>query len=548
MLDKTQIKWPPDYDAVLTYRQRQMKAMRDPKMATALFEYYRTRPVTFISDWCDTYDPRNAGKAGKLTRVPLVLFPRQIQMVEFLKHCLRGEQNGLIEKSRDMGATWVACAFSVHLWLFADGASIGWGSRKADLVHRTDDMDSIFEKIFYIVDTLPPALLPIGFDSKKHATYMKLVNPQTDATITGESGDDIGRGGRKLLYFKDESSHYEHPESIEAALADTTRVQIDISSVAGLGNVFHRRRESGVEWEPGVEASKSKTLVFVMDWRDHPEKSQSWYDERREKAADEGLLHIFAQEVDRDYGAAVENVIIPAAWVNSAIDAHKKIKGLDEGAWMGALDVADGGGDRNALVKRKGVLLTHAEEWGDVDTGKTARRAVSTMKGHGRVYLMYDCIGVGSGVKAESNRLMEDKIMPDGVQLVAWDAGSGPLRPDKRVVEMDRQSPLNKDFYANLKAQGWWMLRRRFERTHRAITQPDQKFSPDELISLSSTLPKLHQIRKELTQPTYGYSGRMKLLVEKRPEGMRSPNIGDAIMMCYWPVMPAYDATLSWVA
>jgi hypothetical protein len=26
--------------------------------------------------------------------------------------------------------------------------------------------------------------------------------------------------------------------------------------------------------------------------------------------------------------------------------------------------------------------------------------------------------------------------------------------------------PLNKDFYTNLKAQAWWELRRRFEKTH----------------------------------------------------------------------------------
>ena len=30
---------------------------------------------------------------------------------------------------------------------------------------------------------------------------------------------------------------------------------------------------------------------------------------------------------------------------------------------------------------------------------------------------------------------------------------------------MTRDTPLNKDFYTNLKAQGWWQLRRRFEKT-----------------------------------------------------------------------------------
>src|SRR5690606_18584010 len=134
----------------------------------------------------------------------------------------------------------------------------------------------------------------------------KLANNDNGATITGESGDNIGRGGRKSRYFKDESAHYERPELIEAALGDNTDVQIDISSVNGLGNVFHRRREAGVLWEPGAKIEPGMTRVFIFDWRDHPEKTQEWYDRRKARAEREGMQHIFAQEVDRNYSAAVQ--------------------------------------------------------------------------------------------------------------------------------------------------------------------------------------------------------------------------------------------------
>jgi hypothetical protein len=40
-------------------------------------------------------------------------FPRQREFIQFLYACLRAPAHGLIEKSRDMGATWLACAFSV---------------------------------------------------------------------------------------------------------------------------------------------------------------------------------------------------------------------------------------------------------------------------------------------------------------------------------------------------------------------------------------------------------------------------------------------------
>jgi phage terminase large subunit len=118
-------------------------------------------------------------------------------------------------------------------------------SRKEALVDRIGDMSSIFEKIRFQLRSIPRQFWPVKFD-EDNMSFMRIFAASGES-ITGESGDDIGRGGRTLIYFKDESAHYEHPESIEAALSDNTRVQIDISSVNGLGNVFHRKREGGVE-------------------------------------------------------------------------------------------------------------------------------------------------------------------------------------------------------------------------------------------------------------------------------------------------------------
>ncbi|WP_146092692.1 TerL protein [Xanthomonas arboricola] len=527
--------WPLDYVGVWAWRQQQLqKLTAKPELQAGALAYYRTNPVAWINHWCDTYDPRNAG-SDVPPRMPLVLFPRQAELVEFLQACLSAQEGGLIEKCRDMGATWVGASFSVWLWLFWPGAAIGWGSRKEQLVDKLGDPDSIFEKMRMVLLGVPRFFWPVGFKPSEHMTYMKLINPATGATITGEAGDNIGRGGRKLIYFKDESAHYERPEKIEAALADTTRVQIDISSVNGLGNVFHRRRESGYEWKPGADIPAGKTRVFIMDWRDHPAKTQDWYDARRAKAIDDGLLHVFAQEVDRNYSAAVDGVIIQAEWVKAAIDAHIKLKIPDGGPWGSALDVADGGGDRNAQVKRQGIVLRFAEEWGAPDTAETARRALANCTGLGSMELQYDSIGVGSGVKAEANNLASANSMPKGLRLVPWNAGAGPQNPEGRVIERDKDSPLNKDFYANLKAQGWWELRNRFYRTFRAVTE-GASYAPDTLISLDSRLPLLRQIEKELSQATSSKGARMKLVVNKTPEGTRSPNLADAVVMAYWPM------------
>ncbi|QIG96586.1 hypothetical protein [Bradyrhizobium sp. 6(2017)] len=556
MLQKT--SWPPDYVRVwLDRKARYEDLISSPAHIVGAIEYYRTRPVEFIEDWCQTVDPRNAG-TDKPTRLPLILFPHQRDFIEFLHECMKGETGGLVEKSRDMGATWLAVSFSVWLFLFVPGATVGWGSRKEALVDRIGDMSSIFEKIRFQLRSIPRQFWPVKF-TEDNMSFMRIWAASGES-ITGESGDDIGRGGRTLIYFKDESAHYEHPESIEAALGDTTRVQIDISSVNGLGNVFHRKREAGIEWFPGRPAVKGKTNVFVMDWRDHPEKTQTWHDEREAKAIEDGLLHIFRQEVDRDYAASVEGVVIPAEWVRTAIDAHVRLKFVegDNDDVTAGLDVADGSGDRNALALRKNVVLRKIEEWSARDTAVTTRRAITAVEGHERVSVQYDCIGVGSGVKAEVNRLRDDEdtcMLLKDVGFTPWNAGAAVLHPDRHVVPFDHKSPLNKDFYRNLKAQAWWELRRRFERTHRAIRKlegnPEQAnftWEQDELISLPSSLPLLRTLQKELSQPTMDKDTRMRLVVDKQPVGTRSPNLADALVMCYWPVgNDVYDNMDRWV-
>lgn len=547
--------WPPDYKAVTDKRAELLLRIKlVPGLLNKARNHYANNGaqgcIDFIEDWVDTFDPRNAG-TSRPTRMPFILFKRQKEAVEFLWACYQADANGLIEKSRDMGATWICCAFSVWVFLFQDGADIGWGSRKADSVDALGNMSSIFEKMRYIMRTLPLEFWPSGF-SEDTMHYMRMYSPEKGNSIIGESGDEIGRGGRTKMTIKDESAHYEHPELIEAALGDNTRVQIDLSSVSGLGTVFHRKREAGVEWNGGP-AIRGVTNVLVMDWSDHPDKTQEWYNTRRAEASANGLLHIFKQEVDRDYAGAVEGVIIPAEWVKSAIDAHIKLK-FTEGkgdALFAALDVADGGGDTNALVHRKGVVLKGADQWGERDTGVTTRRAVEALRGLGRkgrrVLLQYDSVGVGAGVKAESNRLIDDDLMPPFVAFVSWSAGAGVLNPDDHMIPEDYESPLNKDFYQNLKAQGWWQLRLRFERTHRAVTE-GIKYDQDQLISIPSNTPHLRTIQKELSQATIKkFSTTMKLQVDKQPDGAKSPNFGDSIMMCYWPVDPGYDSSMGWV-
>ena len=537
--------WPPDYKAVYAWRLKQLARMRsDPNFAFGARVYYKTHKAEFIMHWIDTYDPR---VKGPMKWMPFVFFKRQSEFIEFLEQLINDQESGLVEKCRDFGLTWLCVAYSITTWLFEDDAAIGWGSRKEDLVDKLGDPDSIFEKMRMLLKRLPKEFLP----SKFTATFMKILNEDNGSVITGESGDNIGRGGRKSFYFKDESAHYERPELIEAALGDNTNVQIDISSVNGVGNPFYNKRENGVDWYPGAELDKGKTRVFVADWREHPAKTIEWYTLRKAKWEGDGMAHIFAQEVDRNYSAAISNAIIPMEWINAAVDAHLKIKWIDErgfnrigisddGMWGGALDVADGGDDRNALAIRQGIIIRSVDEWGVRDVGVTARRTRNFCRPWPGIVVQYDSVGMGAAVKAEYNRLLDEKVIkPEDFEFAPWNAGAAVQRPFDRVVPDDDESPRNKDFFANMKAQAWWALRMRFWRTFQNITL-GVMYDPDEMISIDSAIPLIQKLKKELAQPTISPNGAMKQIVDKKPDGTKSPNLADAIVMMMFPIETNY--------
>lgn len=548
-------QWPPNYKAVYAWRLKTLALLRsDPALLESAKAYYRTRRAEFIMHWMDTYDPRRAGNKW----IPFIFFTRQAEFIRFLDECVRDSENGLIEKCRDMGATWQCCGYSVHSWLFIDDDAIGWGSRKQELVDKIGDVASIFEKMRMIVRRLPDIWKPKGLDERKHLTFMKMVNPENGSTITGEIGDNIGRGGRTRMTFKDESAHYVHPELVEAALGDNTNIQIDISSVNGLGNVFHKKREAGIDWYPGSpNLMPGFTRVFVYDYSSHPEKTQAWYDQRKAKAEREGLQHVFAQEVDRNYSAAISNTIIPYEWIVASVDAHKKIRWRDDKGiihtgipdklipnnWVAGLDVADSGMDRNALSLRQWIIWRDVEEWGERDAGVTTRRAVKrcqTLKETSAIVnVQYDEIGIGSTVKAEYNRLVDEKlIIPSQLPFIGWNAGGAVVDPYFHIIPDDEQSALNKDFYKNFKAQAWWSLRTRFYKTWNNITN-GVIYSLDDLISLDSTMKLLQQLIKELAQPVATTDSSLRMLVDKKPDGTKSPNLADAGVMMYFPVRDA---------
>lgn len=526
----------PDYNAVFAERVDRLRRIRADKtgeLLRSLRAYYRDHPWQFIDDWGCTFDPRLVER-GLPAIVPFKLFPKQIEWVQWVVAHWRAQEPGLTEKSRDMGVSWLSIATSCTLCLHYEGMAIGFGSRKEEYVDKLGSPKSLFWKGREFMKLLPPEFRP-GW-SVADAPHMRIAFPNTGSVITGEAGDNIGRGDRSSIYFVDESPFLERPQLVEASLSQTTNCRLDVGTPNGMANPFAQKRHD----------PKWADRLFIFDWRDDPRKDDAWY-EKQQRDLDPVTL---AQEVDRNYSASVVGIVIPNTWVQACVDLHLKLGFEPRGERRGALDVADEGIDLNAFCAAQGVLVENVTAWsgkGD-DLFGTTSRAFAMCDVLQLPGFEYDADGLGAGVRGDARVLNEKRKHPLDVQPFR---GSGAVvDPDKGIEtaapRTEKKLPgevarLNADYYANAKAQAWFSLRARFQRGFRALamhkTGEDWRtaYDPDDLISLSSKMPEISNVTSQLSQAVYKQSTAGKMLIDKSPDGARSPNHADAIVIRYAP-------------
>lgn len=477
--------------------------------------------VDGLLHWFDhyawTYDPRLIGKAGGAF-VPFKLWPRQRDAVRWLYDRIVAQEEGLMEKSRDVGATYLCSGVCLWAWLFLDGFKATFGSRKVDYVDKKDNPDSIFAKLRIIARRQPPELLPPGFNWSTHDNYMRLSNPATGATISGEGGEDMGRGGRSTVYVLDEAAFVPNAEVTEAALSGNTDCVIWVSSVNGMGNLFARKRHSILKAHQ----------VFRLHWRDDPRKTDEWAQAKQASFSDPTT---WASEYDIDYSASVEGICIPAVWVESA----KRLAALEprlRPSNNGTLGLDVGAGKaKSVAIARKGPVVLPPKSRRDPDTTETAFWGLDIAKETGVSMLNFDAPGVGAGV---ASTLTHNQV--SGLKVTPVNTGLPPsnLRwPDGRTSE---------EMFGNLKAEVWWLCRTALQRTHEHVLFLEDKdggvmHPVSDLLALPSGDPESDALNLQLSLVKWERNERGKIVIEKkdalRRRGIASPDHADGLVLTF---------------
>lgn len=264
-----------------------------PKTSTFTKEEFTkcmSDPLYFVSTYCWTFDPRPEAAPHHL---PFHLYEYQKEALLTIIWHIKNGQDLLIEKSRDMGVTWIVLAALLWCWEFMPGFQALLGSRKEDLVDSRK-LEALFPKLDYMMEKLP--FQPEGFQPERDRTHMTLLNPMNKNAIGGESANqNFARQGRYTVAVMDELPFWESPETAWVSAGESTRCRIAICTPPRKVNFAKYLRFSG------------KVKVLTLHWRLHPKKDEAWYESQKLRKLPEEV----AQELDINWEGAITGRVYP---------------------------------------------------------------------------------------------------------------------------------------------------------------------------------------------------------------------------------------------
>lgn len=239
-------------------------AVDEPWLRQALWEACKADLLFYVNCFVWTYDPRTERKI-----VPFITYPFQDEaLLEIAEHVGRG-QDLVLEKSRDMGASWMSLLVMEKLWHFHAGYSFLMVSRKEEMVDALGNSDSLFWKLDFIHRWQPSWLLPPGYNRSEHRKRLHFENPATGSCIDGEATTAAaGVGGRRTAMFIDEFSRIEDGWALLGGTADTTNCRIFNFTPWGM---------SGAAYALSERVKKGEVKGLRMHWSQHPVKAQGLY-------------------------------------------------------------------------------------------------------------------------------------------------------------------------------------------------------------------------------------------------------------------------------
>lgn len=506
--------------------------------------------VYWLTYYCWTYDPRHLQQKT----LPFVPFEFQERAAHWIFRIRERNEEGLIEKARTMGATWMMVAYCVWCWLFEHEFSGLFCSRKESYVDEKGNANSIMEKARMLIRAFPSWMKPEGYQEAKHALMLRIMNPANGSVLLGEGGDEIGRGGRASVVVVDEAAFIPNPDAVEAALSETSEVKFWLSTPNNPGDWFANKRFSEYFVENG--------LVLSMRWIEDPRKNlwiaydkggqevargngeskapetygartilYVWYEATKKKFSDPARM---AREVDIDYTASSENLVFPYPWILAAVNLD-----LSEGGGStrrAGADLSGDGPDKDIWSFAVGSTLKQQIEIKRKNSTQKARAHLSAAESVRVERLAYDAGGgYGGSLKSEYD--------PETNGGKEWPFELMPVNFGGQVTSTRYGGKPARDQFQNYKAEMFWSMRERFRKSYELamLRRGDPSgvaHDPAECISIPNDQELISQLSTCLFIETPGGKKGMEPKDKMKARGVKSPDKVDSLCVTFAPAPP----------
>lgn len=237
-----------------------LKLRARTELRPAVLNACRDDILFWINAFVYQFNPKARGDECKLG--PFATWGFQDEAFCQLVESVRKQQDTIIEKSREMGASWMCLIVMLWFVLFHECSKFLLISRDADAVDSKDP-DSLFWKLRFMIKNLPSWMVP---ESMQKSTKMYLGNEQNLSCITGEaSTGKAGIGGRATAIFVDEFSLIDAAQEVYDHTSDTSSCRIF--------NFTHR----GVNSCAADLCRKPWIKKIQLHWSQHPMKKKGLY-------------------------------------------------------------------------------------------------------------------------------------------------------------------------------------------------------------------------------------------------------------------------------
>ena len=115
------MNYPKDVNENIIFRAKcLLKAQQSDTFKVALYKKCKEDILFWVNVFCWTKDQR----IRPSSILPFITYPFQDSAIKIIEQAIDNQNDLLIEKSRDMGASWMVLYVYAHKWLFEEGLSI----------------------------------------------------------------------------------------------------------------------------------------------------------------------------------------------------------------------------------------------------------------------------------------------------------------------------------------------------------------------------------------------------------------------------------------